>query len=49
MRHIVRDVSTSVSEWRTEAAALGVSATEINRMATAFDHHELDEARRYAA
>lgn len=38
----------AVSQWRAEAAELGISISESNRMATAFDHEELEAARRYA-
>jgi serine/threonine-protein kinase HipA len=48
MRVITAEVSGPVSEWRREAAALGIPANDIDRMATAFEHRELDDALRYA-
>lgn len=38
---IARDVATAVGDSRKVAAAQGMSASEINRMATAFEHNDL--------
>jgi len=48
MKGIVAEVTAAVSQWRAKAVALGISMGETNRMATAFDHKELEEARQYA-
>jgi serine/threonine-protein kinase HipA len=49
MKSIVAEVATAVSQWRIEAAELGISSSESNRMMTAFDHDELRKALQYAA
>lgn len=40
-RAIAKDVARVVSEWRTMAAALGLSPAEIDRMSTAFEHDDI--------
>lgn len=45
-REIVADVGASVMRWRAVAARLGISPSEIERMASAFEHDDLHEARR---
>lgn len=47
MRAVVTDLVNSVSTWRDEAKRIGVSAEEINRMATAFEHDEMVRAQRF--
>jgi serine/threonine-protein kinase HipA len=37
-RQIVAKVKKAVATWRQEAAKLGLTADEINRMASAFEH-----------
>jgi serine/threonine-protein kinase HipA len=46
-RKIAREVGKAVSAWRTEAAKLGLTKAEIERMASAFEHEDLKAA--YAA
>jgi serine/threonine-protein kinase HipA len=41
---IAADTGKAVSAWRTEAKKVGISHTEINRMASAFDHEDLRKA-----
>ena len=44
-RQIIREVAAAVADWRTVAAAVGARASEINRMASAFEHDDLKKAR----
>jgi len=44
-RQIVVEVAQAVSGWREEAAQQGISASEIKRMASAFEHGDLEKAR----
>jgi len=48
VRRIVKEIVAAVSNWRTEAARLGSSRREIDRMASAFEHEAWDGARVYA-
>lgn len=41
---IATQVGKAVSKWRTEAARHGISKTEIDRMASAFEHDDLRKA-----
>jgi len=41
---ITREVARAVSSWRDDAKRLDISSEEINRMATAFEHDELQHA-----
>ena len=41
---IVREVAAATSQWRDVATSLGVKASEIDRMSTAFEHDELQVA-----
>ena len=41
---IAAEVGRSVTTWREEAARLGLTQAEINRMASAFDHEDLKAA-----
>jgi serine/threonine-protein kinase HipA len=41
---IVHEVGNAVARWRETAAATGLNAKEIERMATAFEHDELQKA-----
>jgi len=43
-KHIASEVAQAVSGWREEAARLGIAAREIERMASAFAHEDLDKA-----
>jgi serine/threonine-protein kinase HipA len=44
-RDIAKQVGNAVSKWRDEAARHGLSKTEIDRMASAFEHEDLKAAR----
>ena len=44
-RKIAAEVAASVSKWRKTAAATGLPRSEIERMASAFDHRDLEAAR----
>jgi serine/threonine-protein kinase HipA len=44
-RDIIREVGGAVADWRAVAAATGARPIEINRMASAFEHDDLDKAR----
>jgi serine/threonine-protein kinase HipA len=48
VRRIVKETVAAVSKWRTEAARLGASHQEIDRMASAFEHEARDAARAYS-
>ena len=41
---IAREVGRAVAKWRNEAARRGLGETEIERMATAFEHEDLKKA-----
>ena len=45
-RQIAAEVANNVARWRQEAARHGLSKTEIDRMASAFEHEDLDKATR---
>lgn len=45
-RSIVSEVGNVVKGWRYEATKLGLSGQEIDRMASAFEHRDLETARR---
>jgi serine/threonine-protein kinase HipA len=47
-REIAGEVGTAVAKWRGEARKLGVAETEIDRMASAFEHDDLRAARELA-
>jgi serine/threonine-protein kinase HipA len=44
-RAIAREVGAAAAGWRTAAAAVGLSAAEADRMASAFEHDDLERAR----
>lgn len=44
-REIAKQVAKAVSKWRDEAARHGLTTTEIDRMASAFEHEDLKMAR----
>ena len=44
-RDIAAQVGNAVSDWRAEAARHGVTKAEIDRMASAFEHQDLEMAR----
>jgi serine/threonine-protein kinase HipA len=44
-REIAAEVAAAVSRWRTLAGRHGVSRQDIDRMATAFEHRDLEIAR----
>ena len=43
-RRIANEVGQAVASWRNEAQRLGISGTEIDRMASAFEHTDLRQA-----
>jgi serine/threonine-protein kinase HipA len=43
-RSIAREVGTVVSQWHREAARLGIVPSEIDRMASAFEHDDLKQS-----
>jgi serine/threonine-protein kinase HipA len=45
-RGIAAEVGRSVAAWRHEASSLGLSESEIDRMASAFEHEDLQAALR---
>jgi len=45
-REIAREVAGATATWRTEAQALGLGQAELDRMASAFEHADLDAATR---
>lgn len=47
-KRMTAEVGSAVHKWRKEAKALGISAGEIARMASAFEHNDLDRALRNA-
>lgn len=47
MKVIAGEVASAVSRWHEEAALLGISNSEITRMASAFEHDDLRKAREY--
>lgn len=44
-RRIAREVGAAVATWRAEAAKLGLIKAEIDRMASAFEHQDLEATR----
>jgi serine/threonine-protein kinase HipA len=48
-RRIAGAVGTAVSHWRNEARALGLTQSAIDRMASAFEHADLEQAVRFNA
>lgn len=47
MKVIIGEVVTAISGWREEAGRMGISNSEITRMASAFEHDDLRKAREY--
>ncbi|OFW19999.1 MAG: hypothetical protein A3H97_22560 [Acidobacteria bacterium RIFCSPLOWO2_02_FULL_65_29] len=45
-RAIAAQVGKPVSKWRGEAARQGLTKPEIDRMASAFEHRDLEMARK---
>jgi serine/threonine-protein kinase HipA len=45
-REIASEVGKGVARWRSEAERYGLKRTEIDRMASAFEHQDLKKARR---
>lgn len=43
-KQVTTEVGRAVSKWRNEAAHLGLSKSEVERMASAFDHQDLRTA-----
>jgi serine/threonine-protein kinase HipA len=43
-RAIAREAGNAVASWRKEAARLGVGNSEIDRMASSFEHDDLKTA-----
>ena len=48
-RHIASQVGQAVAAWRRVARKVGLTAVEIDRMASAFEHADLKEAKSLAA
>ncbi len=48
-RKIAGEVGREVAKWRTEAAELGLTKAEIERMASAFEHEDLKQAKALAS
>ncbi|CAN5243345.1 HipA domain-containing protein [soil metagenome] len=46
-RQISQEVGRAVSSWRKEARRLGIRGTEIDRMASAFEHADLRQAKKH--
>lgn len=46
-KKIAKQVGGAVLNWREEASHLGISATEIDRMASAFDHQDIVQATQF--
>jgi serine/threonine-protein kinase HipA len=44
-RNIAKQVGKAVSKWRDEAARHGLTKNEVDRMASAFEHEDLEMAR----
>ncbi|MEI6245668.1 MAG: type II toxin-antitoxin system HipA family toxin [Acidobacteriota bacterium] len=44
-RAIAKEVAASVSDWRAEAARQGLTRPQIERMASAFEHRDMERAR----
>jgi serine/threonine-protein kinase HipA len=44
-REIAAQVGNAVAKWRDEAARHGLTKPEIDRMASAFEHQDLEMAR----
>lgn len=44
-RDIIREVGAAVATWRAVAATVEAKPSEINRMASAFEHEDLEKAR----
>jgi serine/threonine-protein kinase HipA len=49
MKVIAGEVAAAVSRWREEAGLLGISNSEITRMASAFEHDDLRKAGEYGS
>jgi serine/threonine-protein kinase HipA len=46
-RAIAGEVASSIASWHSDAASLGISVGEIDRMESAFEHSDADLARRW--
>ncbi len=44
-RGVIREVGAAVSHWRDVAVAVGARPAKLLRMASAFEHDDLDRAR----
>ena len=45
-QEIIREVGLAVSEWRSVATQFGLSKKEVDRMACAFEHEDLEKAKK---
>jgi serine/threonine-protein kinase HipA len=45
-RQIAAEVAAAVAGWRMQAARIGLTAREIERMASAFEHKDFEAARK---
>jgi serine/threonine-protein kinase HipA len=43
-RSIAHEVGVAVSKWRQEAVRFGITSSEIDRMASAFEHADLQQS-----
>ena len=43
-REVIKQVAHATSQWRTVAGAAGAKVSEIDRMASAFEHDDLTRA-----
>ena len=45
-QEIIREVATAVSDWRSVATQFGLSKKEADRMASAFEHDDLEKSKK---
>ena len=48
-RTMAKEVANAVAQWRVVARGLGAFRQDIDRMASAFEHADLDAARRFGS
>lgn len=46
-RKVIKEVAVVTAKWREVAKAVGAKSSEISRMASAFEHGELERARKF--
>jgi serine/threonine-protein kinase HipA len=47
-KRAAHEVATAVTQWKKEAIRLGVPTQELETVATAFEHSELEKGRRFS-